>query len=197
MLDDRNPVGLCAGEQCPARDRRRLHTGCRRRARVALHSVARAWSPRLLIAPATEAISTAEPVAEALSEQRVLRLLLVAVSVALIWVLLPFYGSVLWGAIIALLFRPLYRWLLPRLRERRRLRSCCAAFSESDGGKLASTRGPASSSCTRARDGSMWRNSSFSVSGFRLWCESRPSAQAAVSATTWRSSAACRRSKPR
>jgi len=75
----------------------------------------------LLIAPATEAISTAEPVAEALSEQRVLRLLLVAVSVALIWILLPFYGSVLWGAIIALLFRPLYRWLLPRLRERRSL----------------------------------------------------------------------------
>jgi predicted PurR-regulated permease PerM len=57
----------------------------------------------------------------ALSEQRVLGLLLLAVSVALVWILLPFYGSVLWGAIIALLLTPLYRWLLPRLRGRRSL----------------------------------------------------------------------------
>jgi len=80
----------------------------------------------LLIAPATEATSTdaiapAEPVPVAVSKQGVLRLLLVAVSVALVWILLPFYGSVLWGAIIALLFTPLYRWLLPQMRGRRSL----------------------------------------------------------------------------
>jgi len=73
----------------------------------------------LLITPNTEATSTAAPEPVALSEQRVLRLLLVAVSVAMVWILLPFYGSILWGAIIALLFTPLYRWLLPRLHGRR------------------------------------------------------------------------------
>jgi predicted PurR-regulated permease PerM len=54
-------------------------------------------------------------------ENRALSLLLVVVSVALGWILLPFYGAILWGAIIALLFRPLYRWLLMRLKLRRTL----------------------------------------------------------------------------
>jgi predicted PurR-regulated permease PerM len=53
-------------------------------------------------------------------ENRLL-LLLVAVSVALAWILLPFYGTILWGAIIALLFVPVYRRLLPRLDQRRNL----------------------------------------------------------------------------
>ncbi len=51
---------------------------------------------------------------------RVLALLLV-VSAALVWVLLPFYGAILWGAIIALLFAPLNRRLLLGLQGRRRL----------------------------------------------------------------------------
>ena len=42
-------------------------------------------------------------------EKRVLLVLLLAVSAALAWILLPFYGTILWGAIIALLFAPLYR----------------------------------------------------------------------------------------
>lgn len=50
-------------------------------------------------------------------ENRLL-LLLVAVSVALAWILLPFYGAILWGVIIALLFVPVYRWLLARLNQR-------------------------------------------------------------------------------
>ena len=50
-----------------------------------------------------------------------LRVLLVAVTAAFIWILLPFYGTVLWGAIIALLFAPMNRWLLPRMRQRRNL----------------------------------------------------------------------------
>ena len=45
--------------------------------------------------------------------------LLVVVSLLLGWILLPFFGTILWGAIIALLFAPLYRWLLPRLGGRR------------------------------------------------------------------------------
>jgi predicted PurR-regulated permease PerM len=52
-------------------------------------------------------------------EKRTLLVLLALVSTALAWILLPFYGPILWGAIIALLFAPLYRCLLPRLRQRR------------------------------------------------------------------------------
>jgi predicted PurR-regulated permease PerM len=54
-------------------------------------------------------------------ENRTLSWLLIAVSLALGWILLPFYGAILWGAIIALLFTPLYRRLLPRLKKRRTL----------------------------------------------------------------------------
>ena len=52
-------------------------------------------------------------------EARTLLLLLAAVSVAMAWILLPFYGTLLWGTILALLFAPLYRWLLPRCKQRR------------------------------------------------------------------------------
>jgi predicted PurR-regulated permease PerM len=52
-------------------------------------------------------------------ESRALLVLLVVVSLALGWILLPFYGAIMWGSIIALLFAPLYQWLLPRLKRRR------------------------------------------------------------------------------
>ena len=48
-----------------------------------------------------------------------LRWLLLAVTLALLWVLLPFVGAILWGTIVALLFAPWNRWLLPRVRHRR------------------------------------------------------------------------------
>lgn len=54
-------------------------------------------------------------------ENRALLPLLVAVSVALGWILWPFYGTIMWGAIIALLFRPVYRRLLARLKWHRTL----------------------------------------------------------------------------
>lgn len=47
--------------------------------------------------------------------------MLLAASLALGWVLLPFYGPMLWAGIIALLFAPLHRWLLVRLKHRRTL----------------------------------------------------------------------------
>lgn len=56
-----------------------------------------------------------------LSGSMMLRVLLLGVTVAFAWILLPFYGTVLWGAIIALLFTPLNRWLLPRMGQRRNL----------------------------------------------------------------------------
>jgi predicted PurR-regulated permease PerM len=46
-------------------------------------------------------------------------LLLAGSVLALGWVLLPFYGAILWAVIIAVLFVPVYRWLLPRLKQRR------------------------------------------------------------------------------
>jgi len=52
-------------------------------------------------------------------ENRALLLLLISVSLALGWILLPFYGTILWACIIALLFRPVYRWLMARLKGRR------------------------------------------------------------------------------
>jgi len=54
-------------------------------------------------------------------ERWALPLLLLAVSLALGWILLPFYGTLLWAVIIALLFAPLHRWLLLRLTHRRTL----------------------------------------------------------------------------
>jgi predicted PurR-regulated permease PerM len=47
--------------------------------------------------------------------------LIVAVSLAFAWILWPFYGAVFWGAILAILFAPLYRRLLRSMRQRRTL----------------------------------------------------------------------------
>jgi predicted PurR-regulated permease PerM len=46
-------------------------------------------------------------------------LLLGLTALALCWILLPFYGAILWALIIATLFVPVYRRLLPRLKQRR------------------------------------------------------------------------------
>jgi predicted PurR-regulated permease PerM len=59
--------------------------------------------------------------APAYLENKALLPLLVAVTVALGWILLPFYGTILWSAIIALLFAPMYGRLLARLKGRRTL----------------------------------------------------------------------------
>ncbi len=42
-----------------------------------------------------------------------------AVSLALAWVLWPFFGAIMWGGVIAVLFTPLQRALLPRLGNKR------------------------------------------------------------------------------
>ncbi|WP_082497735.1 AI-2E family transporter [Pseudorhodoferax sp. Leaf267] len=51
-------------------------------------------------------------------EQKAFMLLLLAVSVAFVWILLPFYGAVFWGAVLAIVFSPLYRRLLIKTRNR-------------------------------------------------------------------------------
>ncbi len=72
-------------------------------------------------APTPRGTSVAPPPVAAISGPLMLRVLLVGVSAAFFWILLPFYGTVLWGVIIALLFAPLNRWLLPRMKQRRNL----------------------------------------------------------------------------
>jgi predicted PurR-regulated permease PerM len=48
-------------------------------------------------------------------------LLLAISALALGWILLPFYGAIMWALILAMLFAPAYRRLLPRLKQRRNL----------------------------------------------------------------------------
>ncbi len=47
--------------------------------------------------------------------------LLVLVSVAFVWLLLPFYGAVFWGAILAIIFAPLFRKLNTKFKGRENL----------------------------------------------------------------------------
>ena len=54
-------------------------------------------------------------------EDKAFVILLVAVSLAFAWILLPFYGAVLWATIIAIVFARLYRRLVASLRQRRTL----------------------------------------------------------------------------
>ncbi len=52
-------------------------------------------------------------------EDKAFLLLLALVSVAFLFVLAPYSGAVFWGAVLALMFTPLFLWLLPRLRGAR------------------------------------------------------------------------------
>jgi predicted PurR-regulated permease PerM len=52
-------------------------------------------------------------------EDKMFLLLVVAISLAFAWILWPFFGVVLWGTILAILFAPLYRRLLKILGQRR------------------------------------------------------------------------------
>jgi predicted PurR-regulated permease PerM len=54
--------------------------------------------------------------------------LLVGLTVGLAWIVWPFYGAVFWGAVLALLFEPLYRKLAVRLRNRRTLAALVTLF---------------------------------------------------------------------
>lgn len=54
-------------------------------------------------------------------EDKTFLFLVIAVSLAFGWILWPFYGAVLWGVILAIVFGPLYRRLLRSMRQRRNL----------------------------------------------------------------------------
>lgn len=52
-------------------------------------------------------------------QQKTFLVMLIAVSVAFVWILLPFYGAVFWGSVLAIIFTPLYRRLLAIMKHRR------------------------------------------------------------------------------
>ena len=58
-------------------------------------------------------------------EDRSLLVLVVAASLALVWILLPFYGAILWGVVGAIVFAPLYRLLVRAMGQRRSLAAVC------------------------------------------------------------------------
>ncbi|CAN5733947.1 AI-2E family transporter [soil metagenome] len=64
-------------------------------------------------------MTSPSPPSSPILANRAFLLLVALVSVAFLFVLAPFSGAIFWGAIIALLFRPLFLWMLPRLRARR------------------------------------------------------------------------------
>lgn len=54
-------------------------------------------------------------------QNKALTVLLALVTIAFLWILLPFYGAVFWAVILAILFSPLQRDLMLRLGGRRNL----------------------------------------------------------------------------
>ena len=52
-------------------------------------------------------------------ENKAFLLLLVLITLAFGWVLAPYFGAVFWGAIFALMFKPLFGWLLQKMPTRR------------------------------------------------------------------------------
>ena len=54
-------------------------------------------------------------------QQKTFLLMLIVVSLAFGWILLPFFGAVFWGAVLAIIFTPLYRRFLVILNQRQNL----------------------------------------------------------------------------
>ena len=58
-------------------------------------------------------------------QQKSFLLLLIVVTLAFGWILLPFYGAVFWASVLAIIFAPFYRRLLVVMNQRQNL----AAFT--------------------------------------------------------------------
>lgn len=54
-------------------------------------------------------------------EGKTFLLLLIVVTLGFGWILWPYYGAVFWGGVLAILFAPLFRRLLARMRQHRTL----------------------------------------------------------------------------
>ncbi|MFJ3487278.1 AI-2E family transporter [Pseudomonas sp. NPDC090202] len=62
---------------------------------------------------------------ESTLQNKTLMVLLILVTLAFIWILLPFYGAVFWAVILGIIFAPLQRRLLARFGWQRNLTSLC------------------------------------------------------------------------
>ena len=62
---------------------------------------------------------------ETLLQNKTLMLLLVLVTLAFIWILLPFYGAVFWAVVLGIIFAPLQRRLHAKFGWQRNLTSLC------------------------------------------------------------------------
>jgi predicted PurR-regulated permease PerM len=58
-------------------------------------------------------------------QYKTLMILLVLVTIAFIWIMLPFYGAVFWAVILGIIFAPLQRRLLARFGWKRNITSLC------------------------------------------------------------------------
>jgi predicted PurR-regulated permease PerM len=54
-------------------------------------------------------------------EDNALLLLIFAISLAFAWILWPFFGALLWAAVLAIVFTPLHEWLLRAMPKRQNL----------------------------------------------------------------------------
>jgi predicted PurR-regulated permease PerM len=61
-------------------------------------------------------------------EDKVFLSLVIAVSLAFAWILRPYYGSVFWAAVLAIVFAPAYRRLLRSMRQKRTLAALTAVM---------------------------------------------------------------------
>jgi predicted PurR-regulated permease PerM len=51
-------------------------------------------------------------------QQKFFLTVLVVVTLAFFWILLPYGGAIFWGAVLAILFAPLYRWFLGKTKQK-------------------------------------------------------------------------------
>ena len=65
--------------------------------------------------------SSPDPATSPQLERSFFYILLALLTLAFFAVLWPFYGAVFWGSVLALMFQPLYRWFLGRMRGRQNL----------------------------------------------------------------------------
>ncbi len=61
-------------------------------------------------------------------QQKTFLALLVLVTIGFFWVLAPYAGAVFWGVVLAILFAPVYRWLLRKTGQKPNLSSLITLF---------------------------------------------------------------------
>ena len=61
-------------------------------------------------------------------QQKTFLALLLLVTIGFFWVLAPYAGAVFWGIVLAILFAPVYRWLLKKTRQKPNLSSLITLF---------------------------------------------------------------------